>query len=83
MAAATEMEKASKGIEEIKMYLGSLKVKGKISASERVFPGVKICLKDMMDRVRVEQKSVTYVLDNKRIRMTRYEPVEGEHARRR
>jgi uncharacterized protein (DUF342 family) len=83
MAAATEMEKAGKGIEEIKLYLGSLKVKGKISASERVFPGVKICLKDMMDRVRVEQKSVTYILDNKRIRMTRYEPVEGEHSRRR
>jgi uncharacterized protein len=81
--ATTEIENANKTIEEIKAYLGSLKVKGKISASERVFPGVKICLKDLMDRVRVEQKSVTYVLDGKRIRMTRYEPVEGEHSRRR
>jgi uncharacterized protein (DUF342 family) len=79
----TEIENATKTAEEIKRYLGSLKVKGKISASDRVFPGVKICLKDVMDRVRVEQKSVTYVLDGKRIRMTRYEPVEGEHHRRR
>ena len=77
------MEAAKKTIEEIKEYLGSLKIKGKISASERVFPGVKICLKDIMDRVRVEQKSVTYVLENKRIRMTRYEPGTGERARRR
>jgi len=30
-----------------------------------------------MDRVRVEQKSVTYILDAKRIRMTRYEPSRG------
>ncbi len=83
IAALTEMEAAKKTIEEIKEYLGSLKIKGKISASERVFPGVKICLKDIMDRVRVEQKSVTYVLENKRIRMTRYEPGTGERARRR
>jgi uncharacterized protein (DUF342 family) len=82
-AALTEIENAKKSIEEIKAYLGSLKVKGKISASERVFPGVKICLKDVMDRVRVEQKSVTYVLEAKRIRMTRYEPVERESTRRR
>ncbi|MBN2354344.1 MAG: FapA family protein [Spirochaetales bacterium] len=83
IAALTEMEHAKQSIEEIKAYLGSLKIKGKISASERVFPGVKICLKDVMDRVRVEQKSVTYVLEDKRIRMTRYEPGTQERARRR
>jgi uncharacterized protein (DUF342 family) len=79
----TEMEGIKKEIEEIKAYLGSLKVKGKISASERVFPGVKICLKDVMDRVRVEQKAVTYVLDARKIRMTKYEPLEGETGRKR
>ncbi len=82
--ATTEIANSTKTAGEIKQYLGSLKVKGKISASDRVFPGVKICLKDVMDRVRVEQKSVTYVLDGKRIRMTRYEqPVESDHPRRR
>jgi uncharacterized protein (DUF342 family) len=81
--AATELDQIKKEIEDIKTYLGSLKIKGKISASERVFPGVKICLKDVMDRVRVEQKAVTYILEGKRIRMTRYEQAEGDFPRRR
>ena len=81
--ALTQLESAKKEIDEIKQYLSSLKIKGKISASERVFPGVKICLRDVTDKVRVEQKSVTYLLEGKRIRMTKYEPVEGDFQRRR
>jgi uncharacterized protein (DUF342 family) len=83
MKILSEMKEIKNQIDEIKHHLASLKVKGKISASERVFPGVKIYLKDVMDKVRVEQKSVTYVLEGKRIRMTKYEPVEGEYLRRR
>jgi uncharacterized protein (DUF342 family) len=83
MKILSEMKEIKNQINEIKHHLASLKVKGKISASERVFPGVKIYLKDVMDKVRVEQKSVTYVLEGKRIRMTKYEPVEGEYLRRR
>ncbi len=83
MKLLSDMKETKTQMEEIKHHLASLKIKGKISASERVFPGVKIYLKDVMDKVRVEQKSVTYVLEGKRIRMTRYEPVEGEFLRRR
>ncbi|MBN1524475.1 MAG: FapA family protein [Spirochaetales bacterium] len=81
--ALTQINIVQKEIEEIKTYLSSLKIKGKISASERVFPGVKICLRDVTDKVRVEQKSVTYLLEGKRIRMTKYEPAEGDYQRRR
>lgn len=81
--AETELENVKKEIEEIKNYLNSLKLRGKISASERVFPGVKIYLKDVMDRIRVEQKAVTYVLEGKRIRMKKYEQPETEIPRRR
>ncbi len=83
MKILSEMKEIKNQIDEIKHHLASLKVKGKISASERVFPGVKIYLKDVMDKVRVEQKSVTYILEGKRIRMTKYEPVEGEYLRKR
>jgi uncharacterized protein (DUF342 family) len=83
MKILSEMKEIKTQAEEIKHHLASLKIKGKISASERVFPGVKIYLKDVMDKVRVEQKAVTYVLEGKRIRMTKYEPVEGEYLRRR
>jgi uncharacterized protein (DUF342 family) len=83
MKILSEMKEIKSGVDEIKHHLSSLKVKGKISASERVFPGVKVYLRDVMDKVRVEQKAVTYVLEGKRIRMTRYEPVEGEYVRRR
>ena len=63
-------------------HLASLKAKGKVSASERVFPGVKIFIKNETLAVRSEFKRVTFYLEGKEIRMTKYEPIEEGAARK-
>ena len=60
---------------KIQEYLASLAVIGKVSVAERVYPGVKIFIKNESLTVRTEFKKVTFLLDAKQIRMSKYEPV--------
>lgn len=63
-------------------HLATLKAKGKISASDRVYPGVKLFIKNENLVVRNEFKKVTFYLQGKEIRMTKYEPIEEDAIRR-
>jgi uncharacterized protein (DUF342 family) len=45
----------------------------RISASERVLPGVKIILRDKVEKIQTECKKVTFVLENNTIHPQRYE----------
>lgn len=58
---------------KIQDYLGQLKVSGRISASGVVHPGVKIHIKDAPLDVRNEFKSVTFVMENNLVKVTKYE----------
>lgn len=72
----SELEEINKEVNSINEYLAGLKVKGKVSASDKVFPGVKIFIKNEHLIVRNEFKKVTFILQGKEVRMTKYEPVE-------
>ena len=74
----TEIDEANKEIEELKFRLASIKLEGKISASDKVFPGVKIYIKDASLEVRNEFKNVTFILDQNNIKVTKYEPHEED-----
>jgi uncharacterized protein (DUF342 family) len=52
---------------------------GKISAASKVFPGVRIIIRDMKEDVRNDYKAVTFYLEKGLIRVTKYEepPEEG------
>ncbi len=78
-----EQEKAEKQdeIEELQQYLSSLKVKGRISASERVFSGVKLSIKEATLEVRNEYKSVTFVNEKDDIKVTKYIKPEEDYSR--
>jgi uncharacterized protein (DUF342 family) len=76
-----EIDEAGKELEEIKFRLTSIKLEGKVSASDKVFPGVKIFIKDASLDVRTEFKFVTFVLDQNSIKVTKYEPVEEEELK--
>ena len=69
-------------VTEINTYLQSIKVSGKVSASDRVFPGVKIFIKNENLVVRNEFKNVTFCLEDKEIRMSKYEPMDQVFSRR-
>ncbi len=76
--AHEELEEVNKEAAEINNFLSSLEVKGKISASDRVYPGVKIFIKNENLIVRNEFKKVTFFLEGKEVRMTKYEPIEAD-----
>jgi uncharacterized protein (DUF342 family) len=77
-----EIAALTKEAESIQAYLNGLKSRGRISASARIYPGVKICIKDIKEEIKTEQKAITFYLENQMIRTTRYEEPEDEFLKR-
>jgi uncharacterized protein (DUF342 family) len=73
-----EVRGLAKEIDAIQTYLNGLKTKGRISASSRVYPGVKLVIKDIKEDIKTEQKAITFYLANQMIRTTRYEEPEDD-----
>ncbi|MFW5718338.1 MAG: FapA family protein [Spirochaetota bacterium] len=73
VALQGEVKKIDSQIQELRDYLGDLKVSGRISASGTVYPGVRISIKDAFLEVRNEFKAVTFVADKNTVKVTRYE----------
>ena len=69
----SELTKTMEGIRKIQEFLATLKTRGKVSASVKVYPGVKIVIRDVSDEVKTEYKAVTFILENGLIRVTKYE----------
>ncbi len=65
-------------IEKLQQYLSSLRTIGKISASGKVFPGVKISIKEAALEVRNEFKAVTFINELSMVKMTKFEELEGD-----
>jgi uncharacterized protein (DUF342 family) len=68
-----DLKKAEEGILKKQEALNSLKIRGRISASTKVFPGVKILIKDAKEDVRTEYRAVTFIMENSLVRVTKYE----------
>jgi len=77
-----EVRGYAKEAETIQAYLSGLKTKGRISASGRIYPGVKLVIKDVKEDVKNEQRGLTFYLENQMIRTTRYEEPEDEILKR-
>jgi hypothetical protein len=78
----TQLEQTIKGIGQINAYLASLTVIGKISASERVYPGVRVTIKNASLAVRTEFKFVTFFLQGGDVKVTKYEAFDESLMRR-
>jgi len=68
-----ELQKAAEDIQKVQEFMSQIQVRGKVSASTKVWPGVKIWIRDVKEDVRTEYKAVTFILENGLIRMTKYE----------
>ncbi|MDR1319681.1 MAG: FapA family protein [Treponema sp.] len=68
-----DLKKTEERILKVQEFLNSLKTRGRVSASSKVYPGVKILIKDARDDVRNEYRAVTFILENGLIRVTKYE----------
>ena len=73
-----ELEKAVEGIEKVTAFMNDIKVRGRVSASTKVWPGVKILIRDVKEDIRIEYKAVTFVLENGLIRTIKYEEPDDE-----
>ncbi|MFP4362339.1 MAG: FapA family protein [Spirochaetia bacterium] len=78
----TEIKKIDEEIDEIQRYLASLKVKGKVSAASKVYPGVRVTVKDISMDVKSDYKAVTFVNENNIIQTAKYEELEEDFSRR-
>lgn len=79
--AAGDLAKINKDIEEVQTYLNGLRNRGRISASAKVYPGVKVVIRDVRDDVKTEYRAVTFVLENNLIRVTKYEEPDEDVKR--
>jgi uncharacterized protein (DUF342 family) len=68
-----DLKKINEGIVKVQEFLDSIKNRGRVSASAKVYPGVKILIRDVKDDVRNEYRAVTFILENGLIRVTKYE----------
>jgi len=68
-----ELQKAEDNIEKIQTYMNEMQIRGKICAAKKVYPGVKIFIRDVKEDVRTEYKAVTFILENGLIRTAKYE----------
>jgi uncharacterized protein (DUF342 family) len=68
-----DIKKADEGIIRVQEFLDSIKSRGRVSASAKVYPGVKVLIRDMREDVRNEYRAVTFILENGLIRVSKYE----------
>jgi uncharacterized protein (DUF342 family) len=68
-----ELNDINDSIQKVQEFMNQIEVRGKISASTKVWPGVKIWIRDVREDVRKEYRAVTFVLDNGLIRASKYE----------
>jgi uncharacterized protein (DUF342 family) len=68
-----ELRHVNEEVEKLQEFLNSLRNRGKISASSKVYPGVRITIRDAKEDVRSEYKAVTFILENGLVRVTQYE----------
>jgi len=69
----TDLKKIDEELKKIQEYLNSLKARGRVSASQKIYPGVKIIIRDAKEEVHAEHKAATFILEAGIIRAIKYE----------
>jgi uncharacterized protein (DUF342 family) len=76
-----DLKQVNEGIAKVQEYLNGIKVRARVSASSKVYPGVKIIIKEAVSDVRTEYRAVTFILEDNLIRVTKYEEPDEEAKR--
>jgi uncharacterized protein (DUF342 family) len=69
----TDLHRNAGDIEKAKDLLGNLQARGRVSASSKVYPGVKVVIKDAVEQVRSEYRAVTFLLEDGLVKISKYE----------
>ena len=76
-----DLRKNGEDIAKIQEFLNTLKFRSKVSASSKVYPGVKIIIREAINDVRTEYRAVTFVMENGLVRVSKYEEPSDEVKR--
>jgi uncharacterized protein (DUF342 family) len=68
-----DLKNAVEKIEKLQEYMNQVQINGKISASKKVYPGVKIWIRDVKEDVKTDYRAVTFILEDGLIRVSKYE----------
>jgi len=74
----TEMQDLKEEQNRLNQHLDELRNNGRISASDKVYPGVKVFIKDAYLEVRNDFKRVTFMVENGVVKVTKYEESEQD-----
>jgi uncharacterized protein (DUF342 family) len=77
----TDLQKISGEILKAQDLLDNLQVRGRVSASAKVYPGVKVIIKDTVEDVRTKYRAVTFMLEDGLVKISKYEEPGMETAR--
>jgi uncharacterized protein (DUF342 family) len=70
---SSDLQKTNEDIIDIQEFLGSVQTSGKVSAGNKIYPGVKVIIKDVTENIRTEYKATTFTLEGGLIRSSKYE----------
>jgi uncharacterized protein (DUF342 family) len=68
-----ELTKVEERIEKVKEFMNSMQARGRVSAAKKVYPGVKIMIRDVKEDVRTDYRATTFILEEGLIRVSQYE----------
>jgi len=68
-----ELKDINDSIQKVQEFMNQIEVRGRVSASTKVWPGVKIWIRDVKEDVRTDYRATTFILENGLIRATKYE----------
>jgi uncharacterized protein (DUF342 family) len=80
-ALIANMKKTEGELAKVQEALNRTNIRGRVSASDKVYPGVRIVIRDIHDDVRTDYKAVTFVLEDGLIRVGAYEEADQELAK--
>ena len=69
----SDLQKNNEEMAKVQEFLNTIRTRSKVSASAKVYPGVKVIIKDVINDVRTEYRAVSFVLENGLVRVTKYE----------
>jgi uncharacterized protein (DUF342 family) len=73
-----DFKQLNEEIDHIQQLLNEFKTRGRVSASEKIYPGVKVVIKDVIEEVKNEYKATTFILEDNLIRVVKYEEPDPE-----
>jgi uncharacterized protein (DUF342 family) len=80
-ALTADLDRIDEETQKIEEFLNGLESRGRVSASGKVYPGVKIVIRDAKEDVRNEYKAVTFILEDGLVRVTEYEEPDEDLTR--